>query len=186
MHATFTPVSFVGASRSWSLQTRRYSSVASGMGAGGQSTPDSKKKKKSGKRENIGKKREKIRKKREKSGKEGKNQEKEEKSGRKGKNLEDSFTLPLLTERAGYATVEILHGYAQLRLNREEENYYILLILWDGMNFLCTILPFYNSVRHQQLTQERPKCALHHGKMLTNKCRAVRNYTWVCFKWPKM
>ena len=24
-------------------------------------------------------------------------------------------------------------------------------------------LPFYNSVPHQQLTQERPKCALHHG-----------------------
>ena len=43
--------------------------------------------------------------------KEGKNQEKlgkkEEKSGRKGKNREGSFTLPLLTDRAGYATVEI-------------------------------------------------------------------------------
>ena len=36
--------------------------------------------------------------------KEGKNQEKEEKSGRKGKNREGSFTLPLLTDRAGYAT----------------------------------------------------------------------------------
>ena len=42
-----------------------------------------------------GKKREKIRKKR----------EKEDKSGRKGKNREVSFTLPLLTDRAGYATV---------------------------------------------------------------------------------
>ena len=30
--------------------------------------------------------------------------EKEEKSGRKGQNQEDSFTLPLLTNRAGYAT----------------------------------------------------------------------------------
>ena len=30
---------------------------------------------------------------------------KEEKSGRKVKNLEVSFTLPLLTDRAGYATV---------------------------------------------------------------------------------
>ena len=29
---------------------------------------------------------------------------KEEKSGRKGKNWEGSFTLPLLTDRAGYAT----------------------------------------------------------------------------------
>ena len=37
----------------------------------------------------------------EKSGKIGK---KEEKSGRKGKNQEVSFTLPLLTDRAGYAT----------------------------------------------------------------------------------
>ena len=35
--------------------------------------------------------------------KEGKNQEKE---GRKGKNLEGSFTLPLLTDRAGYATAK--------------------------------------------------------------------------------
>ena len=30
---------------------------------------------------------------------------KEDKSGRNGKNLEVSFTLPLLTDRAGYATV---------------------------------------------------------------------------------
>ena len=40
--------------------------------------------------------------------KSGKNQEKlgkkEEKSGRKGKNREVSFTLPLLTDKAGYAT----------------------------------------------------------------------------------
>ena len=41
----------------------------------------------------------KVGKKREKIG------EKEEKSGRKGKNREGSFTLPLLTDRAGYATV---------------------------------------------------------------------------------
>ena len=43
----------------------------------------------------------------EKSGKEeksGKNQEKEEKSERKGQNRVGSFTLPLLTNRAGYAT----------------------------------------------------------------------------------
>ena len=44
----------------------------------------------------------------------GKNQErigkKEEKSGRKGKNREDSVTLPLLTERAGYATVGLCHS----------------------------------------------------------------------------
>ena len=34
------------------------------------------------------------------------------------------------------------------------------------------ILLLYNSVRHQQLTQERQKFALHHGKMSTNKCCA--------------
>ena len=61
-------------------------------------------------RENLGKrelgKRGKSQKKREK------NQEKEEKSGRKGKNWEGSFTLPLLTERAGYATDKnIAHCY---------------------------------------------------------------------------
>ena len=43
----------------------------------------------------IGKKREKIR----------KNGKKEEKSGRKGKYREGSFTLPFLTDRAGYATM---------------------------------------------------------------------------------
>ena len=43
----------------------------------------------------------KIVKKRKKSQKSGK---KEEKSGKKGKNQEGSFTLPLLTGRASYAT----------------------------------------------------------------------------------
>ena len=43
----------------------------------------------------------KIEKKREKS---GKIRKKEEKSGRTGKNREVSFTLPLLTDTAGYAT----------------------------------------------------------------------------------
>ena len=37
--------------------------------------------------------------------KSGKYREKEEKSERKGKNWEGSFTLPLLTNRAGFATV---------------------------------------------------------------------------------
>ena len=45
----------------------------------------------------------KIRKKREKIGK--KEGIKEEKSGRKGKNWDGSFILPLLTDRAGYGTV---------------------------------------------------------------------------------
>ena len=52
---------------------------------------------------------EKIAKNRENSGKIGKKSgkigEKEEKSGRKGKNREVSFPLPLLTDRASYATV---------------------------------------------------------------------------------
>ena len=43
-----------------------------------------------------------------------KNQEKSEKkrkkSGRKGKNWEGSFTLPLLTDRAGYATAQNSHS----------------------------------------------------------------------------
>ena len=46
----------------------------------------------------------KIRKKRGKVGKRGKKLGKRGKLGRKGKNLEGSFTLRLLTERAGYAT----------------------------------------------------------------------------------
>ena len=42
---------------------------------------------------------------REKEGKKsGKIGGKKEESGRKGKNQEGSFTLPLLTDRAGYAT----------------------------------------------------------------------------------
>ena len=45
-----------------------------------------------------------MRNKREKIGKKKKNRVKEEKSGRKGKIREVSFTLPLLTDRAGYAT----------------------------------------------------------------------------------
>ena len=39
-----------------------------------------------------------------KSGKEGENREKEGKIAQKRKNREGSFTLPLLTDRAGYAT----------------------------------------------------------------------------------
>ena len=38
-----------------------------------------------------------------KSGKNQEKSEKKEKSGRKGKNREASFTLPLLTDKAGYA-----------------------------------------------------------------------------------
>ena len=45
--------------------------------------------------------------------KEGRNQEKikkKEKLGRNGKNWDGSFTLPLLTDRAGYATGGTLLG----------------------------------------------------------------------------
>ena len=34
------------------------------------------------------------------------------------------------------------------------------------------IRPFYKARAPVRLTQERPKCTLHHGKMSTNKCRA--------------
>ena len=52
----------------------------------------------------IGKETGKLGKREEKS---GKNQEKEGKSGRKGQNQEGSFTLPLLTNMAGYATANV-------------------------------------------------------------------------------
>ena len=39
-------------------------------------------------------------------------------------------------------------------------------------NGKCVIRPFYKARAPVRLTQERPKCALHHGKMSTNKCRA--------------
>ena len=51
---------------------------------------------------NLGKRWKKVGK-RQKSGKEGKQWEKEEKMGRKGKTQKGSFTLPLLTYRAGYS-----------------------------------------------------------------------------------
>ena len=72
-----------------SVKVEWFSGVVTGVARGGRVPPLMKKKwQKSGKR---GK----------KSGKIGK---KEEKSGRKGRNREVSFTLPLLTDRAGYAT----------------------------------------------------------------------------------
>ena len=54
-------------------------------------------------------------KKREKS---GKIKKKEEKSGRKGKNWEGSFTLPLLTDRAGYATDANLSFISKIHIDR--------------------------------------------------------------------
>ena len=39
-------------------------------------------------------------------------------------------------------------------------------------NSLVSIRPFYKARAPVRLTQERPKCALHHGKMSTNKCCA--------------
>ena len=54
----------------------------------------------------FGKKRERIRKNQEKI---RKNQEKRGKIGKKGKNREVSFTLPLLTDRVGYATVQNMY-----------------------------------------------------------------------------
>ena len=48
-----------------------------------------------------------------KIGKKRKNREKEVKSGRKGKNREGSFTLPLLTDRAGYVKPVHFHSSVQ-------------------------------------------------------------------------
>ena len=83
-----------------------FSGIATGGGQGGQSaTPDSKK---------LAKKREKVppltaknwpkrgRKSHQKTGKRGK------KSRKKEKNRKDSFTLLLLTDRAGYTTADIV------------------------------------------------------------------------------
>ena len=81
---------------SWELKEQWLSQY---RGKGGQSaTPDSKKLPKIGKNQ-------------EKTGQIGKIRKKEGKSGRKGKNQEDSFTLPLLIERAGYTTVKEYHYY---------------------------------------------------------------------------
>ena len=75
--------------------------------------------------------------------KEGKNQEKsgkkEEKSGRKGKNREGSFTLPLLTDRAYYATDKIAH-----EMKRHLHNQLKIGISW-----------FYSSLNHNA---EKDRC----------------------------
>ena len=47
----------------------------------------------------------------------GKIGKKEEKLGRKGKNRKGSFTLPLLTDRAGYATVFLFHMMILINLS---------------------------------------------------------------------
>ena len=57
---------------------------------------------------------------------------------------------------------------------------WIYIAPFHNMQTLLTIILFYYSVRHQRLPQERSN-----GKMSTNKCRAIQNYTWACFKWPK-
>ena len=76
----------------WSESAPAPSGIATGWQGGQSATPDSEKMPKVGEdQEKIG----------ENSGKIGK---KEEKLGRKGKNRDVSFTLPLLTSRAGYAT----------------------------------------------------------------------------------
>ena len=60
-----------------------------------------------------------------------KNQEKEEKSGRKGKNREGSFTLPLLTDRAGYATSQEpyqVHWYNACAITSQPWGIHILIL----------------------------------------------------------
>ena len=88
------------------------SGVATGWQGGHSATPDSEKIAKN--REKSGKNQEKIRK-------------KEEKLGRKGKNREVSFTLPLLTDRAGYATdktnLDVNFYFCISTLSREMHSY---------------------------------------------------------------
>ena len=79
------------------------SGVAS-RGEKGQSAPLTAKKKNAKNQEKEGKREKKKLGKGKKLGKRGKNWEREKKSGTKGKKQEDSFTLPLLTDEAGYAT----------------------------------------------------------------------------------
>ena len=87
----------------WISLFHKVSGVATGVARGAECHPWQRKicqklgknQEKSGKnQEKSGKKEEKIR----------KNREKEEKSGRNGNKQEISFTLPLLTDKAGYAT----------------------------------------------------------------------------------
>ena len=61
----------------------------------------------------------------------------------------------------------------------------LLFIYYLFFSPQAVILPFYNSVHHQRNNSGGPKFTLHHGKMSTNKCRLMQNYTWACFKWPK-
>ena len=75
----------------------------------------------------------------------GKNQErreKSEKSGRKGKNREGSFTLPLLTERASYATdfyVSHLYVVSQCQeLELKNWGQKSVLIQWYGITHLSS------------------------------------------------
>ena len=68
----------------------------------------------------------KIRKKR------GKIRKREEKSGRKGKNREGSFTLPLLTDRAGFATAHVLWPTQKvLLIERQSKSPWILNTLYQ-------------------------------------------------------
>ena len=101
---------------------------------------------------------------------------------------------PCLTDSKWKSSIKICDAIKQ---NESEISQIQFLFFWLIRHIICKatfnnlqtpcieILPFYNSVRRQRLTQERQKFVLHHGKMSTNKCRAIRNYTWACFKWPK-
>ena len=76
-------------------------------------------------------------KRRKKSGKMGKNQEKIEKEGklgRKGQDRESSFTLPLLTDRAGYATA------------RNPFDFFFLLIIQNVYTFCFQIVLLHDPI----------------------------------------
>ena len=80
---------------------------------------------------------EKIAKNREKEGKNLEKSRKKEKSGRKGKKQEGSFTLPLLTDRAGYATGCKICVLPVLGQYKEKNNQ---LSVFDDVMILISIL----------------------------------------------
>ena len=119
------------------------SGVASMGAMGGQSAPldsekivkNQEKEEKSGKRGGkSGKREEKL----------GKNQEKEEKLGRKCQSREGSFTLPLLTNRAGYATENNIQCPSTRTIPWAYVLTYMLFFInfdlfltWIGINLKC-------------------------------------------------
>ena len=63
-------------------------------------------------------------------------------------------------------------NYSSLSGTASYETYVASQEEFRCVDSILPIRPFYKARAPVRLTQERPKCALHHGKMSTNKCRA--------------